>query len=232
MCGRAYEYFDYGQLKARYEQFRFLDQGLELRPNYNLAPTQQAPILRLKKNVLELSLSRWGMIPKWAPDMKSATRYALINAKIEDIETKRSYSQPFRSQRCIVPLSGFFEWKGDAEAPKRPFAFQLIDEPIMSVAGIWEEWSSSDSLAPPILSFAILTTSANELVRPIHARMPVILTRESEAAWLDSDLEDIGQIKELISPIPAEKMAAFEISARVNSPRQNDQDLLIPTKLC
>lgn len=231
MCGRAYQTYSEEELRLRYlnekaKQFPMSDLG----PNYNLSPTQKSPIVFRYEGELRIGFFRWGLVPFWAKDVKSASKYSLINAKAEDIEEKRSFKNPFLHRRCILPISGFFEWQRVEGEPKRPYAISLKGDPIMSLAGVWEYWKSKNT-GEEIFSFSIVTTSANSLVGKIHNRMPVILSRVGENEWLDPDNHNILALKCLLKPFPSEWLEAREISNLVNNPRNNRPEVLLgPSK--
>jgi putative SOS response-associated peptidase YedK len=223
MCGRAYETYTAEELEMRYLNQRIRRNPLVITPNYNLAPTQISPIVLIKEGERTIEMMRFGLVPFWATDVKSASKYSLINAKGEEIETKRSYKQAFEKRRCIVPLSGFYEWWKNGEA-KRPIAIHLRDEPIMSVAGIWELWERGEE---KVESFSIVTTAATGFMEWVHDRMPVILSREDEERWLDPSTS-VADAKELLVPCPSEWLEAHEVSTLVNSPRNNRPECVEP----
>ena len=202
MCGRAYSTYTEEELYLRY---------LNKRPpslphfaaNYNFCPTQLAPVVLVKDGVKAIELLRWGLIPSWAQSIQAASKYSLINARGEEIDQKRSYLAAFEKRRCIIPLSGFFEWKREDAKNKRPFAIHLKGQPIMSVAGVWEHWSSPET-SEVGESFSIITTAANSFMEGIHNRMPVILAREDEDAWLSSEKESRQALKSFLRPCPSE----------------------------
>jgi putative SOS response-associated peptidase YedK len=224
MCGRAYKTYTDQELIYRYLNSRppaFPD----LKPNYNMTPSQESWAVRISEGKKELALMRWGLVPFWAKDIKSTERYSLINAKAEEVREKRSYKSAFEKRRCIVPVSGFFEWKKEGSSRKRPYCIRLKNEPIMSLAGIWESWRGNEK-DEPLLSFSILTTTANEALNPIHERMPVILDRMDEELWLRSDSE--ADRLALLKPCPAEWIDVYPISTLVNSPKNNSPEILQP----
>jgi putative SOS response-associated peptidase YedK len=234
MCGRAYLTYTQEELEARYitqkrKKKPLLGQpGLTgLRPNYNLSPTQFSPVVLKRDGGTAIEAMRFGLVPFWTKDLKDLVKYSLINAKAEEITEKRSYKKPFLNQRCIIPLSGFFEWKRSESGTKRPFAIHHKKEPILSVAGIWEQWQSKED-DKTIHSFAIITTSANSFMGKIHDRMPVILYPEDEENWLDPDNHDAASLKKLLKPCPSGWLEAQEVATRVNSPKNNSEDILKP----
>jgi putative SOS response-associated peptidase YedK len=197
-----------------------------LKPNYNLSPTQETPIVRVgSEGARKIDLVRWQLVPPWEPEFK--TKLSTINAKSETIFESRLYKGLILRRRCIVPLSGFFEWKRDGEK-KRPFAIHLKGEPIMSIAGVWDTWKHGETAKD---SFAILTTASNEFMNEIHNRMPLILSREDEEAWLDPALNDRARVESILNKsLPSEKLDAYEVSTRVNSPRNTDADVISPLR--
>lgn len=222
MCGRAYSTFTDEELKIRYLNRKPVKiPGFD--PNYNLAPTQHCLVLHAGegKGELAFDLFRWGLVPFWAKEEKIG--YKMINARAETIAEKPAYRQAFQKRRCIIPLSGFIEWKAEGEG-KRPFRISLKDEPIMSVAGIWETWESAEG--KKLRTFSIVTTEANSFMSKIHDRMPVILKQESEEAWLDPKVQEPGKLEKLLKPCPASWLQASPISTRINNPRNNSPDVL------
>ena len=151
-----------------------------IRKRFNIAPTQPAPVIRVdKQGVREVALLRWGLVPFWAKDLAVGTK--MINARAEGVETKPAFRAAMRQRRCLVPATGFFEWKG-APGCKQPYAITLPDRPLFAFAGLWETWKPREG--ETVETFTIVTTDANESVAQIHDRMPVILPRDSEDAWL------------------------------------------------
>ena len=222
MCGRAYETYSDEELSFRYLSKRPVT-PLALSPNYNLSPTQSSPVLRLVAGERQFDQMRWQLVPAWEPAF--TTKLSTINARSETVFESRLYRHLVVRRRCIVPLSGFYEWK-KADDGKRPFKIQLRDEPIMSVAGIWDAWHPG---APDERhSFSIMTTAANAFMREIHDRMPVILDRQDEEAWLDLEIHEQEALQKLLKPCPSAWLVAAEISTLVNSPKNNTPAVLQP----
>jgi putative SOS response-associated peptidase YedK len=218
MCGRAYSTYTDEELEARYWSKRDAERVVKIRKNWNLCPTQIAPIVRKSESgQLELVEMRWGLIPSWAKDKKIG--YHTINARSETVAEKPAFRSAFKKRRCLVPLSGFYEWKRDGDV-KRPFAIHQKDGAILSAAGLWEEWQDQ-------LTFTILTTHANALMEKIHDRMPVFLDSRGEKAWLDPKTE-ADALQKLLKPCPKGWLEANEVSKRVNTPKNNQADLLKP----
>lgn len=225
MCGRAYQTYTDEELAIRYLNKRDLEIP-DLQPTFNLCPTQVAPVVVEERGERKVELKRWGLVPSWAKSVKDADKYSLINAKGEEIDQKRSFREPFLKRRCIVPVSGFYEWMREGKH-KRPFAIHLKDQSIMSLAGIFEHWVDRET-GEIVDSFAVVTTAANAFMTNIHNRMPYILNRGQENLWLDSELNDPNPLTELLKTIPNEALVAEEISTLVNSPKNNSPEVLKP----
>jgi len=196
----------------------------DLLPSYNIAPSQTINAIaqmpdRLKR---ELYRFRWGLIPSWAKD--SAIAYKLINARSETASEKPSFRSAFKHRRCLIPTDGFYEWQHseDGKAKKQPYFFSLKDGNPFALAGLWESWKSPDGEV--IESCTILTTEANDILRPIHDRMPVILESKGWDMWLDPSFDNKNELQAILKPYPAEAMTAHPVSIKVNSPKNNSPE--------
>ena len=187
-------------------------------PSYNVAPTQQVAAVRLQDDRRECVLLRWGMIPFWAKDKKTS----YINARAETVVTKPAFRNALNKRRCLVLADGYYEWRTEGKA-KQPFYFHLRDDQPFAFAGLWDRWKGEGD---PIESCTIITTYANELSRPVHDRMPVMLTREGCALWLDPDIEDREALGELLKPYPADAMACYPVGTLVGNPRNNSPECI------
>lgn len=216
MCGR-YTLIEWEELQARFHVWA----EEPLQPRYNIAPTQKAAVITGTENRVELF--RWGLIPYWAKEKTNGAR--LINARAETLEVKNSFRRSFASRRCLVPADGFYEWETRG-AKKIPYRFTLREGGLFAFAGLWDVWVSP--AGEEVNSFAIITTQANDLVSGIHDRMPVILSREAEEAWLDAGLTDPSVLKQLLLPYPAGLMAKQPVSTLVNSPKNETPNVLVP----
>lgn len=225
MCGRAYETYTEAELASLDDHGEAPDIDW-LAPNYNMAPSEASPVVLVRDDRRVFEPFRWGLVPPWATSVPAAAKYSLVNARGEEITHKRSYAEPFQHRRCVVPLSGFYEWKRDGRH-KRPFAIHLTDQPVMAVAGVWERWQPSGQV-PPIHSFSIVTTAANEFMAEIHDRMPVILDRQDIDLWLDPDVHEPERVLPLIRPCPSEWLTAYAVSTSVNSVRNKTPAVLRP----
>lgn len=232
MCGRDYSTYTDDELEIRYLNrvppfaWPVVAPLPDIIPTYNMAPTQQGLVLRVANGNLRFDYMRWGLVPSWAKDLKSASKYSLINAKSEEIESKPSFREPFLKRRCIVPVSGFYEWS-KLKTPKKPYCIRLKSQEIMSLAGVYEQWQSPDG-KEKVDSYSILTTAACEPINEIHDRMPVILNAEEEAIWLDPSNHDIVKLKSFMKPFSPAPLEMYEISGQVNSPKNNFKEILLP----
>ena len=189
-----------------------------IRKRYNIAPSQEAPVVRATEGgARELAMLRWGLVPFWAKDPSVASR--MINARSETVMEKPAFRQAFRSRRCAIPASGFYEWTGD---PKHriPHAITVEGRPLVAFAGLWECWK--DAAGKPLETFTILTTSANRFVSGMHDRMPAILVDGDIDAWLTGGIEDAWKV---IRPYPEESMRERVVSRALNNPRNESPDV-------
>ena len=220
MCGR------YMITSAREAIKRVFDVPtlFELAPRYNVAPTQEVPVVRLQEGERELVMLRWGLIPSWAKDPEIGNR--MINARAETVPEKPSFRAAFRRRRCLVVADGFYEWQKRPHGPKQPYYITVGNGGPFGFAGLWERWS--DPIEGYLVeSCTIVTTMANERLEPIHDRMPVIIDPSDIDAWLDtSGNPAIAQA--LLAPYPAERMSAYPISRRINNVKNDDPACLEP----
>ncbi len=220
MCGRVASYFTWEQIKALAEPFWMPSEGNDPEPSWNVAPTQQAPVIRITDGKPECLEARWGLIPFWAKDLKIGAR--MINARAETVAEKPAFRSAFKKRRCIIPISGFYEWQKQTAGAKVPHYITRADDNPMLLAGLWEYW---DRGAEPIESFTIITTDANEFMSPIHDRMPVILEPERVSAWL-SPQTSAEEAQTLLVRAPDGVLEAHPVSTTVNSPRNNGPELI------
>jgi putative SOS response-associated peptidase YedK len=192
----------------------------DVAPHYNIAPTQLVPIVRREPATSErrIDLFKWGLVPSWASDPEMGAR--MINARAETLAEKPSFKGAFRSRRCLVPADGFYEWR-KIGGRKVPYLIRRPDGRPFAFAGLWEHWKGPSGA---IDSCTIITTSPNELMRPIHDRMPVIVDDEAFDAWLDPGTPSEA-LRELLRPAPDGRLVAFPVSTRVNSPSNDDPSL-------
>lgn len=222
MCGR-FTLSATTQVLAR--QFQ-LTVPIPLEPRFNIAPTQQVPVVRMapEKAQRELALLRWGLVPSWAKDLRLGAR--LINARAETVGEKPAFRASFRRRRCLVPADGFYEWQPVDPKQKQPHYIRRRDGGLFAFAGLWDRWEGTDGKI--IDSFTVLTTEANELLRTMHERMPVIVGPEDYELWLDPAVHDAERLQPLLRPYPAAEMAAYPVGPGVNSPKKDDPQCVAP----
>ena len=217
MCGRYSFVMEDALIQERF--------GIRVRTaiykaRYNCAPTQNLAVIT-NSAPDTLGFFRWGLVPSWAKDLSVGNR--LINARAESITEKPSFRNSFRSRRCLVPATGFFEWKRDGA--KAPFNIRLRSGNPFCFAGLWDEWMAPDGTK--VSTFTIVTTTPNELMKGIHDRMPVILRPEDESRWIA--LKPDPALVSLLVPYPADKMEAYPVSKEVNVPSNDRPEVLVNT---
>jgi putative SOS response-associated peptidase YedK len=197
----------------------------DLKPRYNIAPTQPVAVVRVAAEgaIREMVLLHWGLIPFWAQDQEIGAR--LINARAETAAEKPAFRHAFRRRRCLVVADGFYEWQKQ-DGAKQPYFIRLRDSSPFAFAGLWERWEGPD--AAVIESCTLLTTEPNDLLGQIHNRMPVILHPEDYGLWLNPGVQQPEQLQPLLHAYPAEEMEAFPVSRRVNSPDNDDARCIEP----
>lgn len=202
-----------------------LSETPELAPRYNIAPTQPIAAVRYNsdKGEREFTHFYWGLIPSWSKDPSIGSR--MINARSETAAEKPSFRAAFKYRRCLVPTDGFYEW-WKVDGGKQPVRIQMKDEKPFAIAGLWEHWQSPDG--SEIESCTLLTTSPNDLLQPIHNRMPVILAPEDFDLWLDPGAQHPGEVQPLMRPFPSNKMTFYPVSTHVNNPRNEDPTCITP----
>jgi putative SOS response-associated peptidase YedK len=216
MCGRFTQRSD---LKRLAREFNVADVP-EVRPRYNIAPTQEILGVLEAADGREMKFFKWGLIPSWAKDVSMGAR--LINARSETVEEKPAFRDAFKKRRLLIPADGFYEWQR-TEGRKQPFFFQMRDESPFGFAGLWERWQGEGHL---IESCTILTTEANEALSPVHDRMPVILHSSDYELWLDEDVRKRELLKELLRPYPSSEMISYPVSTAINSPSNQGEKLI------
>src|SRR5919106_4296550 len=214
MCGR---YMLTSPVEALRQLFMF-EQRPNLMPRYNIAPTQDVPIVRLTRDGptgdgtgRELITVRWGLVPFWADDLAIGNR--MINARGETVHTARAFREAYGRRRCLVPADGFFEWQKQGKL-RQPFLVERKDRAPFAFAGLWERWRQADAHDAVVRSCTIITCPPNDLVAPLHDRMPVILPPEVHARWLDSKTDARG----LLEPCPSVWLEGFPVDRRGKNP--------------
>ncbi len=224
MCGR---YTLTVQDEELYQEFHAIV-GTEIRrARYNISPTQMVPVVRVMSGQRQIDDLRWGLVPPWAKDIKIGS--SMINARSEEAASKPAFRSPLRKKRCMIPATGFFEWKtiaqeGLSKPKKQPYYTRRRDERVFGLAGMWDRWNAPDGSI--IESCSILTTSPNDLLRSLHDRMPVIVRPEDYTLWLDSDMQDPGQLKPLFESYPSADFVMVKVGMKINSPAQDTPDCI------
>ena len=219
MCGR-YSLIAYiGELQ---ERFDFDGSELTHVPRYAIAPTQMA-LSVTNGGRRRGSYMRWGLIPSWAKSASVGSR--MINARAETLAERSSFRTALQRRRCLVLADGFYEWQRRGSS-RRPMRIVMASREPFAFAGLWDAWR--DSKGEVVRSCAIITTSANELLSPIHDRMPIVLPRELESLWLDHDIQDYAALAGILTPYITDEMEAYEVSSLVNSPANDGPEMVVP----
>ena len=216
MCGR-FTLKRPEQVKFERIDFSILE---DLVPRYNIAPSQNVLTVVQRGSDREATLLQWGLIPYWSNEPKG-----IINARVETIDEKPSFKESFQRRRCLIIADGFYEWERMGKI-SQPYYFRMNDEAAFAFAGIWDRWRVDDR---SITTCAIITTTANELLAKIHHRMPVILGSESFDLWLNEESRS-SDLKELLTPFPADLMTSHAVSYEVNDTKTDDERLLRPVE--
>ena len=220
MCGR-YSLIGIDDLGNR---FHVIDPTLGFRSHFNIAPGSTNPVI-IQSERTEAIMMEWGLVPHWVKDRKDAKH--LINARAETIAEKPSFRGLLKGKRCLVPASGFYEWKKDG-ARKTPFYIRLRESPVFAFAGLYDVWH--DPQGEGYATYTIITTEPNELMAPIHNRMPVILNRDDEIRWLSGEVLAREDLAEILAPYPPGEMEVYPILPLVNNPTIDDERLIQPLK--
>jgi putative SOS response-associated peptidase YedK len=250
VCGRYVTVSSPALLAERFDvtDIRIPDQELE--PSYNVAPRADVPVVAERKgepgtHERVLDVVRWGLVPFWAKDPKIGDR--MINARAETLLTSNAFKRPFERRRCIIPADGFYEWeklepektrsgspapKGRSGARKQPWFIRRKDGEPLAFAGLWETWRdrSQGDDALPLRTCVIITGEPNELLAPIHNRMPVVLPESVWSTWLDVDNHDVEALQQLLVPSPADELEKWAVSTLVNKADNNGPELLTPVE--
>jgi len=216
MCGR---YVITSTMEAIRRLFEVLESP-NLQPRYNVAPTQDVPVVRRQEDGRHLAQLRWGLIPAWAKDASIGAR--MINARAETVAEKPAFRSAFRQRRCLVVTDGFYEWRKASDGGKQPYFIALVEGGPFAFAGLWETWRGPDG--EPVESCSVVTTEANDRLRELHHRMPVIVAPEDFETWLVTG--DTGALQALLRPYPSALMTFHAVDRRVNNARFDDPSCL------
>lgn len=220
MCGRFTLWLQFGDLVKAFPDLAFPE---FLPPRYNIAPTQNVAVVP-NDGQKQVQLFRWGLVPFWAKDPSIGNR--MINARGETAAEKPAFRAAYRRRRCVILADGFYEWRKEpGSRTKTPMYVHLASGQPFGFAGLWEAWRPDDT---PLYTCTIITTEPNQLLAPIHNRMPVILPRPAYDRWLDPTEQRSGSLNDLLVPYPAEEMVAYPVSTYVNSPGNDSPSCVTP----
>ena len=226
MCGR------FARFSLSRELERFFNAhppSFEILPNYNVAPTQEIPVIIQQKDDRHLKKRHWGLVPFWAKDISIGSR--MINARVETIISKPAFRNALKQRRCLIPANGFYEWQGKA-GNKQPYYFHLPSGEPFAFAGLYEVWENKEAPpgAGPYKSCTIITTDSSDSVKEIHNRMPLILKPEAYDEWLDPENKDPGKIEDLLKKGLVKELKRYPVSKRVNRVENNTKECIEPLK--
>jgi putative SOS response-associated peptidase YedK len=219
MCGR---FVRITLMPVIAEKFKVKQILADLAPSYNIAPSQEVVIIN-DEGVRQIIQSKWGFVPSWAKDSSIGNK--MINARSETVSEKPAFRSAFKKKRCLVIADGFYEWRTEGKR-KFPMYIRLKSGESFGFAGLYNVWTSSDG--KKTCTCTIITTEANEMVKPIHDRMPVILPRDKEDIWINPATEDKEMLFTVLKPYPPEEMEAYEVSTKVNTPSYNTPENVRP----
>lgn len=225
MCGRYVTVSSPALLAERFDVTEIRPTALE--PSYNVAPRSDVPVVAERHGERVLDVVRWGLIPSWAKDRSIGDR--LINARAETLRTSNAFKRAFERRRCIVPADGFYEWqKIEGQRIKQPWFFRRRDGEPLAFAGLWEIWHdrTEGDDAPRVRTCTIITTTPNEVIAPIHDRMPVVLAESVWNTWLDVENRDTSSLAGFLVPMPPAEIEAWTVSTLVNKADNNGPELL------
>lgn len=218
MCGRFTNDAKPEQISDEFE----VKAGKKKEARYNIAPSQIIDVIFDQENARVIDQLKWGFIPHWAKNPEIGSR--MINARAETLAEKPSFKEAFLKRRCIIPATGFYEWKKGKDG-RQPYYFYLLKKEVFGFAGLYEKWTDKET-GEAIDTCTIITTEANDILKPIHERMPVILKAGDYDLWLDEKVNDHKKLEKLLIPYSAEEMARHPVSKSVNIPDADSKELI------
>ena len=222
MCGRFSLHTPESQVREVFNLEHTEPLGLESR--YNIAPSQLIPIIRDTETSREMVLAQWGLVPHWSKEPK--TKYSTINARIESVAEKPTYRTPFKRRRCLIPADGFYEWKV-VNGNKVPHHIRMKNSGVFALAGLWDRWEGDGETLD---SCSIIVMPANEVMKPIHERMPAIIAPACYDWWLDARITDKQVIMQHLNSAPSSQLTAYPVSTWMNVPTHNDERCIQPAR--
>lgn len=222
MCGRFTVTCDEPELIERFE-VKETFRETRLVPRFNVSPTQSVAVVVKNKGTTTLDTYKWGLIPFWVKDLKKMK--PMINARSESLAEKPFFKTALSRRRCLIPADGFYEWKQEPDSKRKtPMFIHLPDRKLFAFAGLWDEWK--DPEGNPIRTCTIITTEANDSIKPVHDRMPVILSPEAESKWLDEKNNDPMDLISLLKSCSDRILRMHPVSDKVNSPKTDSRELI------
>ena len=220
MCGRYSLFADFREIEERFGEATFEEDEYE--ESYNIAPSQMVLSVINDGVKNRLGYLKWGLVPSWAKDSKVG--FKMINARAETVHEKPSFREAFKKKRCLIVADSFYQWKR-TENRKVPMRIKMKNNELFAMAGLWESWKSPSGEL--VHTCTILTTEPNDLMSTIHDRMPVILKQKDEQSWLNPKVKTIDELKPFLIPLENGLLEAYEVSDKVNSPKNNASDLIV-----
>jgi putative SOS response-associated peptidase YedK len=224
MCGRFVQNFTFETFQ---DNFNIQTAEAEIPPNFNVAPTQEILTIIKDDNENKLERFHWGLVPFWAKDVSVGSR--MINARAETVASKPSFRNAFKKRRCLIPASGFYEWKGE-KGHKQPYYIIIPTDEPFAFAGLWETWTDKDDDSI-YKSCTIITTSASKSIVELHNRMPVILNPEVYEKWLNAEIQKPKELESILKDGSINEMKYHPVSKLVNSVKNNDPNCIKPIEL-
>ena len=226
MCGRFTLFSSPRELQ---QFFGTPPPSFEIQPSYNVAPTQEIPVIIQHKGGRHLEKRHWKLVPFWAKDTSIGSR--MINARVETVASKPAFRAAIKQRRCLIPANGFYEWKGKT-GNKQPFYFSVSSMEPLAFAGLWEIWEDKNTAAEesPYKSCTIITTEASDSVKDIHNRMPLILKPEAYDEWLNLETKDPGKIEKILKDGCVKELKRYPVSKLVNLVGNNSKECMEPLK--
>jgi putative SOS response-associated peptidase YedK len=239
MCGR-YALIDGKKVLVSFtalNKAKHTEQVFRELPRYNASPTQQLPAFAIRHDELIVEPMQWWLIPHWSKDGKP--EFSSFNAKAETLDQSKLFAPYFKGSRCLIPADAFYEWQRVAATQevrggqkkveeKHPMCVRMNNDAPFLFAGLFSIWKDAEGNERP--TFTIITTEPNELMAPIHHRMPVVLPEQYIEQWLDRSYKDTDHLKKLLAPYPAKKMKAYRVSSLVSNPRNDAAECMQPVK--
>ena len=218
MCGR----FTIAPLVDLFDRFHVPERVPLALPRHNVAPSQEVPVV-IRDGNNRVALMQWGLVPSWTKDLQTAGKP--INARAETLAERPTFREPLRYHRCLVPATGFYEWKKEGAA-RVPYYLRLRSGDLFAIAGLFDTWRHP--FGGELRTFTIITTAPNRTVSPYHDRMPAILRQHDEERWLEAGPLDPATLAGILAPCPDDVLEVYRVSPRVNSPSADGPDLVTP----